>query len=262
MDLYCFDNGRLSFRHGVTENPPCDFFSSHIHNSFELIYFISGDATHIIEDRKYKLKGGDLILIRPARYHYIQIDSPAVYERYDILFSGRDIGSEELIGALERYEVLNISRNKIATDIMKKMDYYCERLTETDFSQVLPLLLKELFYNLRIEKNRERTEYSVLSPLISDALKYINGNLFTVKSVGEIAESLFITESYLYRLFKTELKVSPKKYINEKRLLCAKNLIASGKKPTEIYSSIGFGDYTSFYRNYVAYFGNSPSQDG
>ena len=56
----------------------------HVHNQFEIIYFARGDATHVIEGRKYKLKAGDLILIQPSRYHFVQIDSPATCERYII----------------------------------------------------------------------------------------------------------------------------------------------------------------------------------
>ena len=84
---YSFAQNHLMYKHTVTEKPPCNSYFTHSHNLFELLYFISGDATCIIEDRKYTLKKGDLVFIRPSKYHFIQINSSTRYERYDVLFS-------------------------------------------------------------------------------------------------------------------------------------------------------------------------------
>jgi cupin superfamily acireductone dioxygenase involved in methionine salvage len=74
---YIWTTDKMFFKHEISENLPCNTYSMHTHNAYELIYFLDGDATHVIEDRKYKLKKGDLILIRPFLYHFIQIDTPA-----------------------------------------------------------------------------------------------------------------------------------------------------------------------------------------
>lgn len=257
---YTFQSTSLYFKHHITPTPPCDSFSMHTHNMYELLYFISGDATHVIEDRKYKLKKGDLILIRPSKYHFIQIDSSAAYERYDILFDEKALGIDT--NKIPRStEVINLSANTVASGILRKTDYYFAELEHKDFISVMTLLLKELFMCLGIKQEYSATEYSVINPLLSKTLKYINMNLFTIKSVKEVASALFVTESYLFRLFKKELKNTPKKYITDKRLLLSQNLILMGKRPTEIYEDCGFCDYTSFYRSYIKFFGHPPSVD-
>ena len=258
---YTFRAEYMSFKHHITEKPPCDAFSMHTHNMYELLYFISGDATHIIEDRKYKLKKGDLILIRPSKYHFIQIDSSVTYERYDILFDEKALGITEASRVSRGIEVVNLTSNAIADALLKKSDYYCANLPPSEFVQVMTLILRELFINLSIKREYVPSDHSLVSPLLSKALKYINDNIFTVTSVSEVASALFVTESYLYRLFKTELKNSPKKYIADKRLLYAQKLILGGKKPTEVYEDCGFNDYTSFYRGYLKFFGHTPSKD-
>ena len=84
---YNFEKSGLLYKHDVTDNPTVDAFFSHTHNLYELLYFIDGDATCVIEDRKYKLKKNDLIFIRPSKYHLVKIESSTKYERFDILFS-------------------------------------------------------------------------------------------------------------------------------------------------------------------------------
>ena len=66
----------LKYNHTVRKSPSSKAFSGHSHNLYEIIYIINGDASYIIEGKKYKLKSGDLIITRPRKYHLIQISRP------------------------------------------------------------------------------------------------------------------------------------------------------------------------------------------
>ena len=251
----------LRYRHLLYKNPPCNAYSRHSHNLYEILYFLNGDATHIIEGKKYKLKKGDLIIVRPSKYHFIKIDSSIDYERHNILFDHKMLGiNMKMIS--EDLDVVNIKPNSIIDDIFKKLDYYSQKFQGDEFFDVARLLIHEMIYNLTLaEPDKTVESFSVINPLLSKALAYIGENLFTIKDISEVAQAVFVTESYLFRLFKKELLQSPKKYINEKRLLYAQNQMKKGKSPTSAAVAAGFDDYTTFYRNYVAHFGKSPSSE-
>ncbi len=100
-----------------------------------------------------------------------------------------------------------------------------------------------------------------MKPLLSSALRYINSNLFTIKSVKEVADSIFVTEGYLYKLFKNIMKESPKQYILNKRLNYARNMIQLGEKPIQVARVCNFENYSSFYRAYMKQFGHAPSKE-
>lgn len=258
---YPYKGEEVFFKHEISKNLSKDAYSMHSHNMYELLYFVSGDATHVIEDRKYKLKHGDLVIIRPSCYHYIQIDSTCDYERYDILFSPKTKDSDT-VGLLENLpEIINLEEYSMATDILKKTDFYFKHFSGADFEKILTSLLVELFYLLSVTPTTERTEApKVSSPTLSLALSYINDNLTKISGVEEISKKCFVTESYLFRLFKNELKQTPLKYITSKKLLLAERMISEGQKPTAVYEKCGFSDYTTFYRNYLSFFGRSPSR--
>ena len=260
MNSYIFESDKIYFKHQVSENLSCDAYSMHTHNNYELIYFIEGDATHVIEDRKYKLKKGDLILIRPLRYHFIQIDSPAVYERYNILFDPEKHNIESVALLSDDIEVINLSKNAMAEDIFRRCDVYYRHCDKENFEKILAHLISELFYNISLFSKAFGNEGTTVSPIISKTLKYINENICSIEGIDEIAGRLFVSESYLFRLFKKELHQTPKKYIMEKRLLMAQKMILLGEKPTSVCNRCGFGDYATFYRNYSAFFGCSPSE--
>ena len=256
-----WETDKLFFKHVITENPKREDHCLHTHNVCELLYIANGDATHVIEERKYKLKKGDLIIIRPFHYHFIQIDSSVDYERYNILFDPKLHGVRGLDLIPSDTEIINLSNNKAAADMFRRLDLYFNSCPYEKFLTFLPPMLTELFFNLSIFPQDHTAEGFTSSPLISEALKYINENLFTVDSIDEIAKHLFVSESYLFRLFKSELRQTPKKYIMDKRLLIAQKMISEGEKPVTVCETCGFGDYTTFYRNYTAFFGHSPSDE-
>lgn len=258
---YSYEGENIFFKHEISKNMQKNAYSTHSHNMYEILYFVNGDATHVIEDRKYKLKRGDLIIIHPSKYHYIQIDSVCDYERYDILFSEKTKNLESIKMLDGVPEIINLVEYSMATEIIKKTDFYFNNFSGESFENILTSLLNELLYLLSVTPATENTDAPrVSSATLSRALSYINENLTTLTGVDEIARNCFVTESYLYRLFRSELRQTPLKYITSKRMLLAERMISNGEKPTSVYEKCGFSDYTTFYRNYRAFFGHSPSE--
>lgn len=253
---------RMFFKHEVSENLPGNKFGMHTHSDYEILYFLDGDATYIIEDRKYKLKKGDLIFTRPLQYHTIQLDSSIRYERYSILFNADKLGVESVALLTENLDVINLGGHDVVEQFFQKCDLYRKKCSPEMFEKILAHLLSELFYNIALFPRPLSPSAGTLSPLISKALRYINENLCSIRSVEEIAEHLFVSESYLFRLFGRELHQTPKRYILEKRLFLAQKMLSAGEKPTAVCERCGFGDYATFYRNYHNFFGHAPSLAG
>ena len=178
-----------------------------------------------------------------------------------LLFSEKtkNISGLELLDCVP--EVINLEEYSMATEIIKKTDFYSRHFSGDDFEKILTSLLSELFYLLSVTPKTSKTESAtVSSPTLSRALSYINDNLTTISGVDEVARKCFVTESYLFRLFKSELRNTPARYITSKRLLLAERMISDGESPTAVYERCGFKDYTTFYRNYRAHFGHAPSE--
>ena len=96
--------------------------------------------------------------------------------------------------------------------------------------------------------------------MLSDALTYINQNILAPLTVESVANRLFVSESYLFRLFKTELHQTPKKYIMIKKLLVAQKMLTSGEKPTVVAEKCGFSDANYFSRFFKQHTGMTPGE--
>lgn len=245
----------------TTHRAPAFRFPAHSHNAYELIFYIRGDVTYLIEDRKYELRECDLVITWPAEHHYLRVNSDADYERYDLLIAP-DHPLTRLLQAIPReVEVINCRNNGVIAENFKRLAEYSKRFPKDIFHELLSALLTEILYNVQTLKKDLYIAPQKVSPLIQKALTYINAHLFTIQNISEVSDELFIAQNYFFRLFKETLKISPKKYINNKRLLFAQQLIAGGEKPTAVYLKCGFSNYVSFYKRYVEFFGHNPSAE-
>ena len=258
-----FKTELLGYNHFTFKKPSerPETFSMHCHNTYELIFFEKGEANYIIDDKKYKLRKNDLIFIRPYKYHYIEFTKDTEYSRFNIAFSDTLINRNLLQSIPNEIEVINCPPESIIAELFNRMEYYTIRLNKEDFIEILSALLTEVMYNLRLTDIDMAHIPSVLTPMLSDAIEYINANLFSIKEIKEVSSHFNISEQYLFKLFRTQLHTSPYKYLVIKRLLHAQNMLQQGKRPTETYYLCGFDSYVSFYKQYVKVFGHSPSQE-
>lgn len=258
---YVYDNIRIQHSKDTEVDVSGFYYQPHTHDNIELTYIIEADGFHAPEDKEYKLRKNDLVITPPSTFHRMKLKPGSVYERYNLSISAELLKNINLSHIFKHINVINCTNYTQITDIFKKTDFYANNLNERQFEDVATMLIKEIFYNLSIYNGSFDSEAKLLNPILSKAINYINNNLFDIKSISEISHELYITDSYLYEIFKKHLKLSPKKYIISKRLYIARNEILLGKKPTEVYSKFGFSDYSSFYRSYVSLFGYSPSKE-
>ena len=105
------DPNTFVYDHKRIEKPSLNTFNVHLHNAYEMIFFIDGNATQIIENRAYKLKKNDLIIVRPLKYHYVKLDSQKTYERHNLLFDPKILGINNINLLPNDFDIANCSDN-------------------------------------------------------------------------------------------------------------------------------------------------------
>ena len=65
---------------------------------------------------------------------------------------------------------------------------------------------------------------------------------------------------HLLRKFDAQVGTTVHRYILQKRLMNAKQLLAGGVPPNEVCQYCGFGDYANFYRAFKAEYNQTPRQ--
>ncbi|MDX6529208.1 MAG: AraC family transcriptional regulator [Blastocatellia bacterium] len=92
-------------------------------------------------------------------------------------------------------------------------------------------------------------------------LELINENIRRQLMIRELATIVNLSPGRLAHLFKSEVGVSPQRYVNKLRLEKAKELLASGMLSVkEIAAEIGFPNVSTFCRSFRACYATTPRE--
>ena len=248
------------------EAPDPSKFVMHTHFQYELFYFVCGDAIYHVEGSEYILKPGDILLMRPAEAHYVELKPGVPYERVVLNFDSSLFSAFDPQGQLLRAYT---NREPGKGNLYRKEDF-----TDCDTGDFLKLLYEQrddrigsiavlmlLLCAINRVFDKEPPGHAQTNTVEYRLLRYINNNLSMDLTLEHLAEKYFISRAQLCRRFKKATGTSVGKYVSAKRLVAARTMILSGKKPTEVHSQCGFANYSTFYRAYCKFFGCSPRDE-
>ncbi len=256
-----YSSERILFNHAIYLSPN-DRFAFHTHDVVEVILFLSGDISYIVEGKQYKIKDNDIFIVAPSVLHRVKFDSSADYERFNLLIDESTLpdGLVEKLFDGKNYAVQNAAPEM--EYIFRRLCYYCENFEPRAVDDLAVSLITELFYNmLYAEERSQRTAHVLTNRMVQNAIEYIDANITTLENLDEILRHLNVSKCHFHRIFRGELGITPMDYIREKRLSIARRLLHSGSKPADVYAECGFSSYTAFYRAYKANYGYSPSEE-
>ncbi len=257
----------ICFSYNFDKQPPSDLDIRHCHDTYEILYVTEGVGVFHIEDRSYEIKPGDLLFIPPFEYHFFNVKTDIPYERYVInfysssLFEGagasllRIIGSKESpVGKVFSAKILPQNVHSLFSRLKE-----AEKMPSGEMALYLRMLNTELIMLLSNVDGEK--EYHSAERLGARVIKFLNENIDKNISLDHLARRFFVSKYYLCRAFKKHNGISIHGYINQKRVMYAKQLIESGETASGAAYRVGFGDYSAFYRAYVKIVGRAPTHE-
>ena len=132
-----------------------------------------------------------------------------------------------------------------------------------DSEELCVLLLKALCVWLRRDNEADQLEEadSGGTEAILPALSYISQHYMEDITVGQLAETCFLSTTYFRRVFKRCMRMAPMTYLYEVRLKMAAVLLRSSNAPiADIVAKTGFRTASSFNRKFREYYHMSPRE--
>lgn len=103
---------------------------------------------------------------------------------------------------------------------------------------------------------------STVYPILKTAIKHIENNISNSELTNtELAELIGLSEVYFRRLFKKSFGISPKQYLQQKRIAKAKEMLEIGSySVSEISQECGYSTINHFSRTFKEKTGYSPNE--
>ena len=263
--IYSYHDKDIDMHYSYDEKPNPSQFLMHTHEFYELLYFESGKGVYRVEGTPYTLQKGDIIIVRPAEAHYIDISESKPYSRISIAFNPKVFAEVDPSHKL----LVPFDNRKIGTyncyhaDNFKSDIYnlYIKNIISGDSNLRLRILTNLLpLLNEIYEAFDDITATEINKTLDSRIINYINRHISESITLDDICDRFYISKTHLCRIFKRATASTVGEYITVKRLVMARQLILSGNPPTKVYLQCGFKDYSVFYRAYKKKYGDSPSR--
>ncbi len=231
-----------------------------IHSYHEVLICEDVSVTLRTENGQTEIKGSRLFIIPRGKYHFFDLSGGKRFTRLKI-----SIPDEMLVGV-----PVNLFSGEISVlhPTEQGTAFLTERLFELMKGEDSPtrsfhaycavmLLLCELSLSA---KRSEGASYQDNNRVVLEIIEYISKNLAGDLSVSQLSREVNFSPSFLSHKFREEMGISLHRYILQKRMSHAKNLIDSGERPSKIYRECGYRDYSSFYKAYLRYFSMPPSE--
>lgn len=244
----------------------------HHHDFYEVYFFLSGNVHYNIESHSYLLTPGDVLLISPMELHQPMFGSEhREYERIVLWIDKQFLEGFSQPGAsftacfdtdnpnhsnllrpegVQRQFLMFLLEQLLSESSSKEP--YQEIAAMSYLAQVLVLMNR-----LALQQQREPSAAAQDSAVYS-VLSYINEHYNEALTLDDLANRFFVSKYHLAREFQRLVGTSVHRYIVQKRLVMAKQMLSSGKPSSEVYQSCGFGDYSNFYRAFKAEYQISP----
>lgn len=246
---------------GVNDN----MCQSHFHDYYELYYLESGERYHMIEGELFLLHAGEFVVFPPNRMHhsYGEKDVPfrriCIYFRSDVFLSAEMrqcfSGRRSLIcKAAQKADAFQIHR--LVETILEECEVQDTKICSADYLvSVLNLLLVTIMRKSYFpEKEKEKNT-------MARVIRYLQEHSAEDISISQLSSLFYyISPYYLCREFKKATGSTIIEYLNNVRVILAKNMfLETEKNVTEVSNATGFSNLTHFNRIFKAATGFSPS---
>ena len=245
----------------------------HRHDFFELYCLLSDSFIYHVEDNRYELQPGSLILVRPGETHWPEFEGPPrEIERIVLWLNPQFISSlsiflPQTLGTIgqnlqdEHLIVPEAKTYQVILNLLYSLLYEKNR-ADADSLYLCHLILSQLLIHIsRVLNQRTRPpeEPGTRYTEIMRVHEYINSHFREPLSVADLAQRFFMDKNTMTRQFKRIVGMTPGDYIRRKRLESANTLIRQGYGVQHAGYVSGFTDYSAFFRAFRKQYGFSPS---
>jgi len=228
----------------------------HYHDFDKILVFFKGNITYTIEGKSYTLIPGDIILVPQGDTHKVESEENSLYARLVIYLSPQYLSSIEENGkslrdcflhSKERYSNVVRLNEKGKEQLSVLAAGMRDEIRKNEKIGFDSLYQRTYLLQFLISLNRKMQDESIhfvntnqCDKKIVEIIQYLNYHLTEEISIDGLAERFFVSKYHMMRRFKAETGYTIGNYINQKRLLYARELLKQGEPVTKVYLDSGF----------------------
>lgn len=232
---------------------------THKHTFYELIYVISGEVIHTVNNIEFPMKKNQAVILCPGDSHFFinqTEDTNILAISFSVTEADKYSQIYENCFHTEKPVIFFEVNESEARDLYSVYKNIKSNVDEKAVELIKILLGK--FSHIKILKNREEISIPVN---LYDSLKKICTAEYICGDVNDLVRISGYSKTHLTRLVKKYFNKTVHEYIKEARLNLAYDLIVTYDMSfEEISERVGYNSYSYFYKIFTEYFNITPSK--
>lgn len=220
------------------------------HTHGELIYVMEGSVPLTVEGVTHELKAGELAILFPYLPHSYAKAPDAKF--YLLLFEPAATAFDNTL--LKSKPVCWWQEGSALQPLIERIEFMYRNNRIKTATAYLNAVIGELLEQMELEE-RGGSDRDITVQILSYCEEHYMQNI----TVNSIAEALYISQSYVSKVFAQKLRYGFREYINALRIQKAKSLLLNtDKKILDVMLECGFQNQSSFNRVFREVTGLSP----
>lgn len=238
-------------------------FAGEVSRYYELTYVDHGSLHTTVDQTPFEIFAQQAMIYGPGQFHDQSVTSTDSCSYLTVIFQ-----TDKPLPDYMFNKVFTCSRRSVSmiNSFVSGSDYH-DFLSGDVMIASLTFFLVDLAAS--INGNKGKKDPKPTSPinqhfedkLIEEIIEYINEHLYEPLPIDQICHRFSISRSTLQNLFKNNLQIAPKQYINNAKLNRSRVMIRKGDMTiSEIAESLGFSSIHYFSRKFTSSYGITPSE--
>lgn len=239
--------------------------NKHSHSYFELFVIFSGEFTHEYRHKKTKLSAGDAVLVTPNHFHLLTTKQPnALHANFSIteeaFYRLTNQSFENIYGKLKKtagkpcklsVDQMQTVENSINTALSSPND---QKVKDFFTSALIHLILGYMLTHE--QKDKKFDEHPQWLAEFLSRISAVETFSLPMKEIYKLAP---YSQSRFINLFKSQMKVTPLKYVTDLKIDYAKTLLESTNYSVlDISVTLGFSSLSYFIALFKKYTNFTP----
>ena len=233
----------------------------------ELFYPMKGNGLYTVNGRKHVLHPGNLVICNAGILHGEAPFQAHTMQSYCVVLNGLHLPGLPPNNLMRTsvHPVLSFEGEEREAVEHLMLSIHALNVSGGDHGEICGMLanglLNLVWKELQKEMQKPDPEREKTEEFISEIIAYLDAHYTESITLPELGEYFHMSHYYLAHIFKTHVGQSPMRYVLQRKIGQAQNLLMNTGIPIgEIGESLGFTDNCHFSSTFKKYIGTTPTQ--
>jgi|SRR6185312_3141182 len=240
----------------------------HKHDFYLSILFTKGSGTHEVDFESYRVKPNTLFILKPGQMHHWTLSKDVdgfvffhTKEFYDEGFTWETVENYPFLKSFQSHSYFELTKNTafVLKELMHQITREYRATEYLKFQKIHALVNLCYVEVARLNQPKQEIKNELYIKRLQLFEELLDRKFKTMKSAGEYASELSITEKHLNRIVRACLNKTTTEMIAERIILEAKRMLVQAKyNVEEIGTELGYADKSYFSRFFKKNAGDTP----